>query len=383
MLYDEQADVLIQCKNFIMTNVGKSEIMVFNAPGGTGKTTVIHELVKVLRLTGISGSVCAFTGRAASQLRKGGLEATTFHSLMYEPVLDRDGDLLGFELLDEDGLRDAVGDYLIVDESSMVNYETVEAMKSIGIPIIFVGDSKQLPPVEPKKEYKHFNPMESFGDVPTVTLKTNRRVVDGKEGLLEINQHFREESGWPILLGNGVEYEHRRNLTTQYFKDHEYDIILCGYNNTRKDFNEKVRRAKGFCEHTPEVGEQVVCLKNGVVNDVVISNGDIFYVEGVFLGEEDGTYMLRNIDTGARVNVKVWNETWMIEDYPEGKRPRRGKGITHQIFTYAYAITIHKSQGSTFGNVLFVDEYVDKFFCQQKFRYTAVSRAANKLTIAK
>ena len=382
VLYDEQMEVFTKIIDYFSDLNRGADVMVFNAPGGTGKTTIIREVVKNLSLLGVKGLVCAFTGRAAAQLRKGGLAASTFHSVMYAPILDKDGVVTGWHLRSIQEMKDAVGSYIICDEASMVNFETVQGMLALEIPILFVGHEAQLPPVEQNEEYKDFNPMNSF-DCETLSLTKNRRVTEGLEGLLKINAHFRESNGVPrFLRGGGIEFIRKCQVDIDYLKENEFDIILCGKNATRRKMNEIVRRAKGYTTDVPQEGEQVVCLRNGVIEERKISNGDIFKVMGTIGGEKESTLMLQNTDTGERITAKVWNETWATEKYPDGKYPRHGQPQTHQIMAYGYSISVHKAQRSTFSSVLFYDEDVSFFLDQQRFRYTAVSRAADKLTYA-
>lgn len=379
MLYDEQQIALDNCVEHLTNPT--VQVKVFEAAGGTGKTTVIRHVVKKLSTAGKRGLVCAFTGRASSQLRKGGLDANTFHSVMYQPVIDSDGFVVSWRLKNHQELLESVGDFIICDEASMVNYETVQAMLSVGVPVLMVGDGHQLPPVEMNDRYKSFNPMSSF-EGEKISLKVNRRIVEGKEGLEFINQHLRENETIPRRKMNGYSTVTKRSITVDYLAKNKFDIILCGMNKTRKRLNELTRQARGYSHSDiPLEGERVVCLRNGQIGEYKISNGDIFDVDGVIQGEKDSTFMLTNIDTGDKINVSVWNETWKLENYPEGKRPRAGEPTTHQIMTFGYCISTHKAQGSTFGNVLFYDEDVSFFLNQQQFRYTAASRAADNLVV--
>ena len=385
MLYDEQQDAMDKVVSFVLR--GGQEFFVFKAAGGTGKTTVIREAVKQLAMRGVSGLVCAFTGRAAAQLRKGGLDASTFHSVLYRPIVDKEGFVVGWETRSLEEMRETVGGYIMCDEASMVDYKTIQSMKTIGVPLIMIGDDEQLPPVELDEKYKDFNPMSSFPHAETATLTVNRRVIDGREGLLKINEHFRNPNNamYPRkgLIKNGVEYVDKKDLTTEYFKTNEFDVIICGMNKTRKILNEKIRRAHNRENDIPEKGENVICLKNGIIGDTKISNGDIFRVEGTIPSGPETIFFLENIDTGEKINVKVWNETWLSETYPKGRFPKAGSPQTHQLFTYGYALSCHKAQGSTFPRVLLYDEDVSFFVDQRAWRYTAVSRAADRLVVAR
>jgi exodeoxyribonuclease-5 len=106
-----------------------------------------------------------------------------------------------------------------------------------------------------------------------------------------------------------------------------------------------------------------------------VNNGEVYIVEGIIPVNEHSTkYMLRDADKeNHTVSVVVENDTWYTE---AANNPKS------DVFTFGYAMTCHKSQGASIDNVLFYNENVSFFLDDQKFKYTACSRAAKRLTIA-
>jgi exodeoxyribonuclease-5 len=376
-LYDEQIDALHTVTDHILNK--KQGVLIVGAMAGRGKT---HMLNKFLELTKemIKGSVVAFTGRAASQLRKSGVSATTIHSIFYRAVLDDKGALLHFDKKDKKEILEDVGDFIICDEGSMVPKDIVDMMLSLGIPVVISGDYFQLPAIDPKNP--GFNAMQDI-DGERVYLETNRRVVEGSEGIETLCLHLTKNNSFLRTKKlPGVSYITKNKIHNERFLiENDFDIIACGMNKTRKTVNNTVRRAKGFFEDIPEVGEQVMCLANNVVANKSISNGEIFKVESVFKGEVSSRFGINNIDNDeAMFFVDVYNEVWTSEKVPAFHNTK--KDGRAQVFAFGYCVTVHKLQGSTFSNLLFIDEDVSFFLEQKKFRFTGCSRASTQLTIA-
>lgn len=354
-----------------------SNVLIFTAPGGTGKTFVLRKVVTSPELACKRLAVVAFTGRAASQLSDDGISAMTCHALLYTPKLNEHGELVGWVKRDDKEIMEICGDGLIVDEASMIPYSMHEIFIGLNVPIIYAGDIAQLPPVDPDGgDFNAMSTLESDGGI--LTLTKNYR-FDENNGIGFMANHLRENDTIPRVKKTALFYTRKSAVyTEQFHADHQYDIVICGMNKTRKRINSVIRRARGYSNVMPEIGETVVCLRNSLSSDgSSISNGELFVVDGVIPGRDLSVWMLTG-ERGGRFVVKVPNETWETELMPD--RYKKSAGIS--IFTYGYCVSCHKSQGSTFDDVLFVDEDVSFFLDRQKFRYTAVSRAAKNLTLA-
>lgn len=349
---------------------------VFSGVAGSGKSTVINKITTDLKRINYNYTVLAPTGRAASVLRaKGVSEASTIHSWLYEPILDNNGNLIEFKPRLKSVLASEV-DVIIVDEAGMINEEIFQDLIEIGVPILFVGDSEQLPPVSEIG----FNVMSQ----PDVHLTEVHRQAEGNP-IIELSRHVRETGNWDYsLAGDVIKFVRESELNADYLSKNHYDMILCGTNSRRCSFNRLMRFVQGHFTETPEVGEVVMCLRNQhFLDSPSIYNGELYKISEKQLplrkNEEKirHYYSLVNLDTKKRTSfLRIRNDSW--DEIP----PPRNSDNPDSYFTYGYAATVHKSQGSAFGEVLFVDEDVTHFLDRRRFRYTAVTRAVNRVVIA-
>ena len=380
-LYAEQSDAMDECLQHIINfHSGKSrdQVLIFSANAGAGKTYTANVTSKVLSHFGYTGTAIAFTGKAVTQLSKSGIPAQTFHSLMYKPILDSDGECIGFDKKPRSEVLDAAGSYILLDESSMIPFSMYNDLLAIGLPVIAIGDEAQLPPID--REHPDFNVME-IDDVPRITLLTNRRTDPECVGITKLSNSLRDSNGVPRRSGNGLKMVRKSSvLNVQFFRENEFDGVIVGTNKTRKSVTSMIRNAKGIDSPLPTIGEPIMCLRNGFVDGRTIANGEVFTVEAVFDKGSASVFSVRSVDNPDKIlNVKVLNEFWETE-----KMPRMSKEVAmkYQQFTFGYAATCWKWQGSSLNRVLFIDEDISFFGDQQKFRYTAVSRAAKSLVYA-
>lgn len=369
-LSDEQQLAFETCMNHALGNFN-SQYLIFGASAGTGKSFVINALRGFLDAHSIAHTALAFTGRAASRIK-----ARTCHSLLYEPVVDGNGDLVRWERVDPMHLKAEVGDVIIVDEASMIPYEMHLELTAIGVKIIYVGDYAQLPPVDATGN--EFNVMYDIDDAVRATLVEMRR-FGADSGIGEIASILREENVVKRIKRDDVRMVSKQAiLSPTFFEKYHIDAILCGTNNTRKKMNSIYRKFLGHFEHDiPQVGERVMCLQNNVIGNVRINNGELYEVVYQVPGKETSKFILKEIETGKEVTVDVLNECWTTE-----KSPRKFRGKAVGSFAFGYATTVHKFQGSQLPSILFIDENVSYFCDPQKFRYTAVTRAEEMLYIA-
>ena len=392
-LFPDQLFAMSRCVNFILGEKSP-RVMRFKAKGGVGKTHTIREMIKILetKVKGKSykGVMIAFTGRAASQLAKGGLCSQTSHSLLYRPVMDEDGDLISWEKNNQDEIREAY-DFLILDEGSMMPSGILGDIFELGLPIIIMGDDCQLDAVD--EEWENFNVMSGdhtewdFLDLPDVELTVNRRIAPDMQGITDLTEHLRRINTIPKFDGPGLSYETKKKVqTVKFHRENKFDAIICGTHKIRKKMNNLVRRSMGYDEIRPEIGERLMNKVNTTIKGETIYNGELFVVTGRIDDVDKATYFLTRDDGNVKVVVDILDETLTSEKKPRRKKKGRGDDEAEKapngFFVYGYAMTCHSAQGSTFDRVLFFDEDVGFFLERKKFRYTAVSRAAKSLVVA-
>lgn len=377
-LYEEQVEVLYRVLDFF-TDPSQGQILTLSANAGTGKSYTMRNVMQCASANGLSLSAGAFTGRACTQLNDGGITASTLHSILLQPRFDAWGDLIGWDDKPKNEILAEIGDGIILDEASFIPLDLYLKFVDLGVKILNCGDVGQLPSIsiDGKGGAIEFNAMTDTTD-KVLTLEKNRR-FDEESGIGKIASHLRIHNSIPVVTGDDVAYVDKKRVFSEMFhRNNEYDVVACGYNNSRHELNALIRHARGFYEDIPEVGEKVMCLKNNVTEKGdKVYNGEIYTVEWVTKGSTTSTFLIRSECGRYTHTVKVLNLQWVNED----AIPKNGeKGV--MSFGFGYALTVHRLQGSTLKNVLIVDENVSGWVDQKKWRYTGCTRASDHLTIA-
>jgi exodeoxyribonuclease-5 len=375
-LSDEQQEIV----DAILSS--EEMVQILGGYAGTGKTTIICALAEKLP----EYAVCAYTGKAAHVLVLKGCAATTIHRLIYVPVdtelavqtateylerlerqgasqkeIDRALDALREaqepRFVRRDKLPDGV-DGIIVDESSMVPESIYRDLLSFEVPLIFVGDHGQLPPIRDKNG----SPFNLMAD-PMFRLETIHR----NAGPISYYAEHLRKGGSPQSYGtngNVVQVLGRSAATTKLLLS--ADQVICAFNGTRVHCNGQLRDALGRSSLLV-VGDRVICLRNA-------------YYDGLFNGMQ-GTvtridwdlHVMDFVDDTGDLHVNVEFDP---EEFGKEKYVYR-RGGPHP-FWHAYAITCHRAQGSEWPHVLVLDQsWQDQY---ARWSYTAASRARDRLT---
>lgn len=371
---------------------GKAEHRLLTGFAGTGKSTLIAEIMKSLESSYHCVEVLAFTGRAASVLQNKGIKrARTIHSCIYFPVIFN-GNIIRFDKkmgnLEKRVEMENI-DCFIIDEASMINEQIYNDLMEIGKPVLFCGDSAQLPPIESKK-----SSFDLFKKIDFQLITIHRQALDNP--IIALSQQVRLTG--KITGKSYSDNEHlvlrdkREIMSSKHLKLTQYDVILCGLNKTRLKLNDKFRGLGNHTSDNAEVSEPIMCLRNRNINNKMFYNGERYRViDRNFVDPEKYlreiakysnfiddskiyTYTLKSLDTDddTLYEVNIPNTSF---DEVEPK----AKGLGY--FTFAYAVTVHKSQGSEWDNVGFVREDVSYFCDQRAFDYTAITRAREYLTV--
>jgi ATP-dependent exoDNAse (exonuclease V) alpha subunit len=333
---------------------------------GTGKTTVIRALKESLP----SCSVCAFTGKAASVLRRKGVEASTIHSLIYEPKEAKDTGKVTFVrrlLLPCKGV--------IVDEASMVGKEIHNDLLSFGLPLIFVGDHGQLEPVN-----SDFNLMRN----PDHRLEEVHRNAGEVSRFAEWVRNGNDPSRFPCEGTRQIEFISKNDIRDRKLWS-VADQIVCAYNRTRVSVNDRVRELQDRGAAKLTDGERIICLRNcrslGVYNGLqgVVESyewvGDRYLVDLDSYGE-----ILHDIPVLADQFGKEKPPPFHVPKVktPGADQDEQEKKDDRIPFDYSYCITCHKAQGDEFDKVLVLEQVCPRWD-HVRWAYTAASRAREKV----
>jgi exodeoxyribonuclease-5 len=389
---------------------------------GSGKSTITRHIIEALGLTISQGrswggvQFAAFTGKAALVMTRKGTPASTIHSLIYrvseatEEEIERvekelaqlkaglfligPGELAfarsqitrlelrlahihepRFVLNSQSLVRDC--DLVVLDEVSMVGEEMANDLLAFGKPILVLGDPGQLPPIHGDGAFTNV--------APDVMLDEIHRQA-GDSAILRLATMARQ--GLPI--DNGAYDEHvwkmpRRDVSPeQMLKGGQ---VLCGSNATRRGLNKAMKRAAGFMHDLPTgSGEKIICLKN---------RHDLGLINGMFLSLSDVHQDARNeVSFSATVQTEDGQEIAGRQHFWRGEyddhiifdrdRGRRDAQVRRTLVetSWGYAITVHKSQGSSWDNViLFDDGFGRTAIDRNRWLYTAITRAEKGLVI--
>jgi len=370
----QQDQALVEVNRWIKN--GESQIFRLFGYAGTGKTTLARHLAE-----GVDGDVlfAAFTGKAAQVLRsKGARKASTIHSLIYRPrgeetVEDEETGkknvLPTFSLNRQSPVSKA--DLIIIDECSMVDEELGRDLMSFGTPILVLGDPGQLPPVSGGGFFTEHEPDILLEEV-------HRQARDNP--IIELAQMVRE--GRDIMYGDygtTARIISKSNVTSDLVLD--ADQVLVGTNRTRRSYNMRLRELKDFDGPLPAAGDKLVCLRND--NAKGLLNGSLWQVTSAPRTVKPVMNLLvRAEDEGIERNSAKIKLLKAVFEEPGVEIPWQMRR-RHDDFDYGYALTVHKAQGSQWDQVVLFDESYAFREHRQRWLYTAVTRAAERLTIVK
>jgi exodeoxyribonuclease-5 len=377
-------------------NEQNKQYFVIAGLAGTGKSSIVNYLPNELGLSHNNVAYTAYTGKASMVMRsKGCYGATTIHKLIYEPLILRK--LKEKEEIDTHGSDNIIDnldeifelepeyeesvsfskksqldrniELIIVDEASMIGKDIQSDLESYNLPILYVGDHGQLPPVR-----------DTFSDVlynPDVKLETiHRQAADNpilKAAIMARN-------------GNIIPYGEMKHNGIGVTKISKSGIlndlllwanqILCYTNKQREEVNNLVRSLLGFPFNKPVIGDRIICRKNNYTLGLI--NGQQGIITSIGSSKKRGFHYIMSFEDEEGQEFKD------ISVSPNGFHGRELVMFGDFMpFQYGYCITTHKSQGSEWSKVLIYDEYP---FWKKDYRnwlYTAITRASKEVVIVK
>jgi exodeoxyribonuclease-5 len=368
---------------------------------GTGKTFLLQHLIN----TSFSKApwCLAPTGKAASVLAKklDGVEVHTVHHALYKPI-DVNTSQLELMLMglmerpDDETLKERIkkekqrlaekevafadnelcgilpSDVVIVDESSMVTQKMAKDLRDTGAKVLFVGDPGQLPPV---KDSGFFSIAQ-----PNFVLQTvQRQALDNP--IIAVSMQVRQGKRIAEMESEKITKRPKQGYPVTALL--EADQTLTGMNHNRRRLNRATRKLKGLQEHIfPVAGEKLICLKNQFIRGGMFVNGILMTSASDATVQEDGTRAIDLLYEGELLTeVPFYHHPLEVHYKDDSEQDPWGmrKGLCE--FDYGYAITVHKSQGSEWDNVMLIDDglFASNPRDRKRWLYTAVTRAKDRL----
>lgn len=374
---------------------GTSQLFVIAGYAGTGKTTIVSEIIRECGLKIHEAAYVAYVGKAAMVLSMKGLPARTIHSLIYECIDVVKRDEFGNVVKTPEGKLVFTKKFvlkkelpsniklIVVDEGSMVSDAILDDLMSFGKPVIILGDNHQLPPVfgisscMRKPNVILTEIMRQAADNPIIhfaTLARQQRWDDFKNG----------------VYGHKVFIAPREEVFKSQKLIRNSNVIICAYNRTRELLNKYIREdIYGLPPDKLVIGDKLICRENCWDTqleghpDICLTNGTIGYVKYIDWEESSKRFISFDFSPEYKREAYFYGVTldWKYLhqlNYSE----RQGYISEHTKFELGYAITCHLSQGSQYDNVLIYNETAHRGNDYSRWLYTAITRAVSKLIIA-
>lgn len=351
----------------------QSGMTVITGGPGTGKTTVVQTIIRLAEQEGLRILLCAPTGRAAKRLA----ETTQRKAKTIHRLLVPDGHVGAMQVFEYNETKMLPADLVIVDEVSMLDmemmYHLLSALKS-QCRCILVGDADQLPSVGAGAV---LHDIIASGQVPVVRLDTIFRQKEG--GRIVTNAHLINSGRLPVVNEDTefrfVEIDNEADGAEKISALYNSELLEtgdkfavqvlspmyknpCGVDNLNQLIQERF--------NPPAEGKAELKGKNVVfrVGDKVMQKHND-YEKGVFNGDMGEIFAIQKDMVYVR--------------YPEQDVKYEGQEVDE--ITLAYAITVHKSQGSEYHTVIMVLVNSHAIMLQRNLFYTAVTRAKRKVIL--
>lgn len=351
----------------------QSGMTIITGGPGTGKTTVVQTIIRLAEQEGLRILLCAPTGRAAKRLA----ETTQRKAKTIHRLLVPDGHVGAMQVFEYNETKMLPADLVIVDEVSMLDMEMMYHLLSALKPqcrCILVGDADQLPSVGAGAV---LHDIIASGQVPVVRLDTIFRQKEG--GRIVTNAHLINSGRLPVVNEDTefrfVEIDNEADGAEKISALYNSELLEtgdkfavqvlspmyknpCGVDNLNQLIQERF--------NPPAEGKAELKGKNVVfrVGDKVMQKHND-YEKGVFNGDMGEIFAIQKDMVYVR--------------YPEQDVKYEGQEVDE--ITLAYAITVHKSQGSEYHTVIMVLVNSHAIMLQRNLFYTAVTRAKRKVIL--
>ena len=373
----------------------RNGLLVITGGPGTGKTTTINTIIRYFELEGLEIFLAAPTGRAAKRMSETtGFEARTVHRM-----LELNGGAEGSGGFERDESNPLEADVIIVDEMSMVDislmYSLLKAI-SVGTRLILVGDVNQLPSVGPGSVLRDIIQSHACNVVMLTKIFRQASTSD-----IIVNAH-KINHGEEVILDN-------KSMDFFFLKRYDAEVII---NVVLQLIKQKLPK---FVDATPYDIQVLTPMRKGLLgverlngilqrymnppaNDKVEKEyGSTVFREGDKVMQTKNNYQLAweirtkfgltvdkglgifNGDMGIIRQINDFAEQMIIE-FDEGRMVEYPYKLLDEL-ELAYAITIHKSQGSEYPAVVIPLLGGPMMLMNRNLLYTAVTRARKCVTL--
>lgn len=370
----------------------EENISIITGGPGTGKTTIINTISKIYLDNGYNISLCAPTGRAAKRIEETtGIEAKTIHRMLgYIPSSYDD---IGHFEYNEDNPLDT--DVIIIDEMSMVDVVLFEkllrGMKD-NTRLVIVGDVDQLPSVGAgnvlrdlinSKKIKYTKLVDIFRQSESSNIIVNaHKINNGQEPILneKNSDFFFLKTETPAITRNVVVDLISKRLPNAYGYDFSKDIQIL------------TQSRKGICGvfELNRLLQDILNPKTETTDELLVGN-KLFRVNDKVM-QTKNNYNLSFFDSDGEENFGVYNgDMGHIIFIDKSSKKLTVEMDDNRVIDYtledldnlelAYAITVHKSQGSEFKSVIIpmFDGY--RLLQTRNLLYTAITRAKENIVL--
>lgn len=352
-------------------------VFILTGGPGTGKTTVVKGILNVLEKAGCRILLAAPTGRAARRLAESsGHPALTVHRLLeYQPT----GDGLCFGKDDSEPLD---AEAIIVDEASMLDINlTYHLLKAVpgGCRLIFVGDVDQLPSVGAGSVLQDIIRSQKM---PVVRLENVFRQAEVSP--IVRNAHNINRGQMPEFISGG---ESEFALADFMDENQAAEFVARTYAQMTADGDWRKVQVLSPMHKNPCGVQNLNKLLQQYMNPPADNKGEV-NIPGNVLRVGDKVMQIRNNyekdvfngDLGRVIKIEGKNVTVAFPERPEGDYVTYAQGETEEL-QLAYAMSVHKSQGSEYPCVILLMVPSHYILLQRNLLYTAVTRAKKQVLI--
>ena len=356
---------------------------------GTGKTTIVKVLVTLLREQNARILLAAPTGRAARRLTEAtGEAAQTIHKILKMQPIDEAFGTISFTEQEE-----LEGDYLIIDESSMLDaalfYRLISAIPA-NMSVLLIGDSDQLPSVGAGQVLRD---LLSQARIPRTTLVKIFRQEE--KNLIIVNAH-RIRKGQPLVLDQTLDspfllvlQDNEQNIANAVTRL-VAEILPSHYGITSGSEVQVLAAMRRGAAGVDSLNKSLQIIKHGgpdftaihrinsfAVGDKVIQTRNNYELNYRSIADDSQGQGIMNGERGIVTEIDLADKTMCV--LFEDERLTKIEGDSFEDIELAYAITIHKSQGSEYQNVILAIPHSSPAFLTRNLLYTGVTRASRRL----